>query len=185
MYYEHLWSKRERDLLEAALPLVARAGAHSMSFQDLADAVRIRKASVHYHFPTKSDLLIALIDGYDHVLTCEFGNILRSTYSGDNKLRLCISELASLFGAFNGILICPCAMLSAEVVSLKPAVAGRLAKFFKDRAKALTTILEEGREDGSLRFSGPAEPLAWVILSFVEGAMLVARATDNEMLFFD
>jgi hypothetical protein len=76
-------------------------------------------------------------------------------------------------------------MLSAEVVSLKPAVAGRLAKFFKDRAKALTTILEEGRQDGSLRFSGPAEPLAWMILSFVEGAMLVARATDGKMQFFE
>ena len=36
-----------------------------MSFQDLADAVRIRKASVHYQFPTKSDLLMALIDGHE------------------------------------------------------------------------------------------------------------------------
>lgn len=185
MYYDVVWSRTERKLLEAALPLVARAGAHSMSFQDLADAVRIRKASVHYYFRTKSDLLIALIDGYDHVLTCQLGDILRSTSSGDNKLRLCISQLFSLVDLSDGTLICPCAMLSAEAVNLKPEVTDRLAKFFQDRAKVLATILEEGRQDGSLRFSGSAEPLAWMILSFVEGAMLVARATDGEQLFVE
>ena len=51
-------------LLAAAADLLQRVGYASFSFRDLADAVGIRAASVHYHFPTKADLGLALVDWF-------------------------------------------------------------------------------------------------------------------------
>ena len=185
MYYDRVWSNTERRLLEAALPLVARAGAHAMSFQDLADAVCIRKASVHYHFPTKSDLLIALIDGHEARLTEQIRSILRTELQRSRQVETLHFLSRESGGCLRWKANLPLRDVGAEVESLKPKVAKRLASFFKDRAARLASILEEGRQDGSLRFHGPAEPLAWMILSFVDGAMLVARATGGEELFLE
>ena len=172
-------------MLEAALRLVTQTGAQSMSFQDLADAVRIRKASVHYHFRTKSDLLFELVNGYVVTLKRESNHILDEPWSGDNKLRMLLDGFTQSVDARHGRRVSLSAMLSAEVVNLEPKVADRLASFFQNQAGALTTILAEGRQDGSLRFGGPAEPLAWMILSLVEGAMLVARVTGGGELFVE
>ena len=48
-------------LLTEAERLVRTRGFDAMSFADLAVAADIRKASVHYHFPTKADLAAKLI----------------------------------------------------------------------------------------------------------------------------
>src|SRR5262245_64393090 len=51
-------------ILDAAQDLIQRLGANAVSYQHLSEAVGIRKASIHYHFPTKQDLLEALIERY-------------------------------------------------------------------------------------------------------------------------
>jgi len=48
-------------ILDTAQDLVQRIGANAMSYQHISEAVGIRKASIHHHFPKKEDLLEALI----------------------------------------------------------------------------------------------------------------------------
>src|SRR5215510_2912589 len=49
-------------ILDAAQDLVQRLGANAVSDQHLSEAVGIRKASIHYYFPAKEDLLEAKHD---------------------------------------------------------------------------------------------------------------------------
>src|SRR6195952_1496346 len=53
------------DLLFEAEVLIRSRGYSGFSYADLADAVGIRKASIHHHFPTKADLAVALVAAYD------------------------------------------------------------------------------------------------------------------------
>jgi TetR/AcrR family transcriptional repressor of nem operon len=48
-------------ILDAAQALIQRGGANAMSYQHISDAIGIRKASIHHHFPTKEVLLEAVI----------------------------------------------------------------------------------------------------------------------------
>ena len=54
-------SRAELVLLAAAKRFSTR-GYHGLSFRDLAKDVGITSASVHYHYPTKSDLVSAIAD---------------------------------------------------------------------------------------------------------------------------
>src|SRR5689334_9607965 len=38
-------------IMDAAQELIQRGGANAMSYQDISEAVGIRKASIHHHFP--------------------------------------------------------------------------------------------------------------------------------------
>jgi len=44
------------DILDAGEALMKRAGYSGFSYADVAKRVNIRKASLHYHFPSKGDL---------------------------------------------------------------------------------------------------------------------------------
>jgi TetR/AcrR family transcriptional repressor of nem operon len=74
-------------------------------------------------------------------------------------------------------------MLGAEIATLQPEAAAKLQAFYRANAIALAEILDSGRHDGSLRFQGEPEHLAWFIFSFLEGAMMVARVVGGVASF--
>ena len=51
-------------LIENATDLVRMQGFAGFSYADLANAVGIRKASIHHHFPAKEDLGVAIVEAY-------------------------------------------------------------------------------------------------------------------------
>ncbi|MFT5578547.1 MAG: TetR/AcrR family transcriptional repressor of nem operon, partial [Paraglaciecola psychrophila] len=54
----------KEELLKVAQLKVRSGGYNSFSFRELAAEVGIKSASVHYHFPTKSDLGAAVAHQY-------------------------------------------------------------------------------------------------------------------------
>ena len=57
-------SETAEQILDLAETLIQTRGYSAFSYQDIADALGIRKASIHYHFPSKTELGIAVIDRY-------------------------------------------------------------------------------------------------------------------------
>jgi len=56
------WVVRDREILEAALRLFAENGYHGTSVDDIARAANTSKGGVYFHFPSKGDLFLALLD---------------------------------------------------------------------------------------------------------------------------
>ena len=54
-------SKRE-EIIQLADTLIRQKGYNAFSFYEISDKVGIKTASIHYHFPAKSDLGIAVVD---------------------------------------------------------------------------------------------------------------------------
>src|SRR6185369_16920377 len=48
-------------ILDAAETLIQTRSYSAFSYQDIADELGIRKASIHYHFATKADLGVAVV----------------------------------------------------------------------------------------------------------------------------
>jgi TetR/AcrR family transcriptional repressor of nem operon len=56
-------------------------------------------------------------------------------------------------------------------------------EFFEANERWLEGVLEEGRREGTLRFAEPAGDAARLIVSALEGAMLVARSYADARRF--
>lgn len=50
---------------ETAHDLIAERGYFGFSYADIAETVGIRKASIHHHFPSKVDLVVATLKEYE------------------------------------------------------------------------------------------------------------------------
>lgn len=51
-------------IVQAALRCLARKGSESLAMREIADEAGVSKSLLHYHFKTKEDLLLAVIDRF-------------------------------------------------------------------------------------------------------------------------
>ncbi|NJK61589.1 MAG: TetR/AcrR family transcriptional regulator [Synechococcaceae cyanobacterium SM2_3_1] len=163
-------------ILDVAQALIQRSGVNGMSYQDIAEAVGIRKASVHTHFPRKDDLLIALLDRYDDRFLRVVDGILATSDSPQGKLwRYCQLYVGTLQDGEQDQ-VCLYAMVGAELTSLHHPLGEQVRHFYQANEDRLTQILEDGLRSGDFQFSGSPRSMAELIFSLVEGGMLITRA---------
>lgn len=166
-------------ILDAAESIIQTYGANGISYQTISDIVQIRKASIHYHFPTKEKLIEDLVRRYSLRFLALVDAFVESPLSAPTKLERYIALFEQTLEDRSGMKVCLCGMLGAELASLGSPTVKILRNFYSENIDRLARILEEGRKAGSLKFSGDAEALGGLIFSLLEGAMIIARAADG------
>jgi len=163
-------------IMDAAQELIQRGGVNAMSYQHISDAIGIRKASIHHHFPTKDSLIEAVLQRYAVYFFRLVDEIFESKLDPEVKLR----KYAGLFEATlcegKKDKACLFGMLGAELSTLGSPSAAGVRKFYRENEARLARVLEEGREKGHFRFKGEAKVVAAMIFALLEGGALVARA---------
>jgi TetR/AcrR family transcriptional regulator, transcriptional repressor for nem operon len=159
-------------ILDVAEQLVQVRGFNGFSYADVAAELGITKASLHYHFPGKAELGQALIARYAQ----RFGQALAQIDSETEDPSAKLAAYANLYaGALSGQRMCLCGMLAAEYETLPEPIRDAVVTFFDDNETWLEGVLDRGRTDDTLSFEGSATDTARMIISSLEGAMLVTR----------
>ncbi len=170
-------------ILDTAQELIQRVGLNAMSYADISTAVGIRKASIHYHFPSKDNLVVALLDRYSPYFFRLFDVILDSPESPEIKLRRYCDLFVATLSSGNQDKACLCGMLGAELKTLNSPLTEQVAKFYQDNQTRLVQLLQQGRETGEFKFPGQVQSMAMVIFSMLEGGMLITRADGGVAQF--
>ncbi|MGN6169233.1 MAG: TetR/AcrR family transcriptional regulator [Solirubrobacteraceae bacterium] len=159
-------------ILDSAERLVQARGYNGFSYADVASELGITKASLHYHFASKTELGRTLVDRYSQ----RFSVALQEIEARLSDARARLDAYAALYAeVLRGHRMCLCGMLAAEYATLPKAIRERLTAFFDRNEAWLERVLEQGSTDGSLRLSATSAETAQLIVSALEGAMLVAR----------
>ena len=160
-------------ILDIAERLVQTRGFNGFSYADIASALTVTKASLHYHFPTKAELGTRLIERYEAGFLKALEEIDRTTPDARDKLRRYAKIYADVL---RNNRMCLCGMLAAEYATLPKPMKEEMRHFFDENERWLTRVLEAGRASGSLRFTGSALDVARALVGSLEGAMMIARS---------
>jgi TetR/AcrR family transcriptional repressor of nem operon len=160
-------------ILDIAERLVQTRGFNGFSYADIASALTVTKASVHYHFPTKAELGTRLIERYEAGFLKALEEIDRTTPDARDKLRRYAKIYADVL---RNNRMCLCGMLAAEYATLPKPMKEEMRHFFDENERWLVVVLEAGRASGSLRFTGSALDVARALVGSLEGAMMIARS---------
>ncbi|MEM9146936.1 MAG: TetR/AcrR family transcriptional regulator [Pseudomonadota bacterium] len=163
-------SARSDEILDAAERLVRRAGYAAVSTRAVAEAVGIRAASLHHHYPTKSDLGEALAARYTDRFLEELGSPDAARHHPEGPIALYCDAFRQSYKRDGAL--CLCGVLGAEVQSLPTPVADQARVFFKRNLNWLTEAL---RRPGK----PPPHRDAVRILASLEGAMMMASALED------
>jgi TetR/AcrR family transcriptional repressor of nem operon len=169
-------------ILDVAERLAQTRGFNGFSYADIAIELGITKAALHYHFASKANLGQALIGRY----AARFGEALAAI---DASTTAAPAKLRGYAGLYADVLrnqrMCLCGMLAAEYPTLPGAMQASVISFFDQNETWLQHVLEQGRSDGSLHFTGSPRDTARMIISCLEGAMLVTRPYGDIPRFQD
>jgi TetR/AcrR family transcriptional repressor of nem operon len=160
-------------ILDIAERLVQMRGFNGFSYADVAAELGVTKASLHYHYRSKAELGEALVTRYSR----RFGASLQEIEARHSNASDRLAEYARLYAdVLRSHRMCLCGMLAADYETLTEPIRGKVLHFFDENEAWLERVLESGRDEGTLEFVGPARETAQVIMSGLEGAMLVARS---------
>lgn len=167
-------------ILDVALEMVGNRGYSAFSYADISKQVGIRKASIHYHFPSKDALVRELVKRYCQGMAQQCDRISQSGASPQEQLM----QFANLYRqGLQDHQICLCAMLSADLEVLPEAVQNEVRGFFQQTEAWLTALLHQGRETGAWDCRADTAT-AKGLIAVLQGAQLLARlATDRTGAF--
>jgi TetR/AcrR family transcriptional repressor of nem operon len=159
-------------ILDIGERLVQVRGFNGFSYADVAAELDMTTATLHYHFPGKAELGRALIERY----TLRFMDALAEI---DARIPDAPDKLDAYAGLYAGVLrghrMCLCGMLAAEYQTLPDPMRAAVIGFIDANEAWVERVLSDGRQAGSITLAGPASDAARLIVSGLEGAMLVAR----------
>ena len=169
-----------RRILDIAERLMQTRGYNAFSYADIAQSLRVTKASLHYHFPSKAALGKRLVERYRESFVLALEHIKGASADGLERLRLYVDLYLQVL---RNDRMCLCGMLAAEYSTLPKPMKTELKFFFDENEKWLAEVLEEGRANRTLHFSGSAHEMAVLLVSSLEGAMMLARSYDDVTRF--
>ena len=160
-------------ILDIAERLLQTRGYNAFSYADIAQALHITKASLHYHFPTKAELGKHLIERYEQSFLRALADIDKAGVAAEEKLRRYVGLYAKVL---RNDRMCLCGMLAAEYGTLPKPMKAELKHFFDENERWLAAVLADGRTKGKLHFAGAAREVAQHLVGSLEGAMMLARS---------
>jgi len=161
-----------RDLiLDLGQKLFRTKGFNAFSYYDLADALKVRPAAIHYHFPTKDDLARAIIEQEREVFRAFMEKTDRLV---DHRLRLrrfmqTFTEHAEVHQ------LCLVGASGADYASFGRAVHTQIRLMAMDIISWLERTLHEGRAAGRFSFSGNAHTRALLVATNMAASLHLAR----------
>lgn len=169
-------------IVKAADALMMDLGYSAFSYADVSEAVQIRKASIHHHFPTKADLATA-------VLRARQERLVEGTKLLDQQIKDPLARIAAYVHYWEGCIrdrtmeFCVAALMGAELPSLPEQVQGEVRLYFHALGAWLEKTLKAGVKQRVIKLQESAAIEAQTLMALVHGAMLSARATGNCEVF--
>jgi AcrR family transcriptional regulator len=158
-------AERREQILNAAYEAVDEHGERA-SLQDIADRVGVTQPALTYYFPTRDELLLAVLERRDalgrsiappggEAVSMAQNMVASARHTTDHP------GLAKLY-----------VTLSAAATDPASPVRSYFAERYRGIATEVAMDLRTQQDDGSLRADEPAENLARVLLAVLDGLQL-------------
>jgi TetR/AcrR family transcriptional repressor of nem operon len=163
-------------ILDAAEGLLQARGYNGFSYADVAGELGITRAALHYHHRGKAELGEALIARYADRFSSALAELDAAATDAPTALQGYVDLYAQVLSRRR---MCLCGMLAAEYLTLPAGMQQRVTAFFEDGSSWLQGVLERGRQEGTLTFTGAAADSAAMVMGGLEGAMLITRMSGD------
>lgn len=168
--------ERERLIIQAAIDLLLEKGYHEMSMDEVAARVGISKGTVYLHFPSKEELVFAVLQEDRQRFQQTVEEILTTEASPEAKLSSMLEyvyggRLSKSFQVFMAVYQNP--DLRSRLVEKKD----EFIKSWSGISQRITHVLEEGKARGEF---DPTIPTAVMLNIFV--SLLTPRNYEQVMV---
>lgn len=172
---ERVSDTREK-IIQLADDFIRRRGYNAFSYRDISEALGVKPAAVHYHFPNKEALGAAILER--EIVASRDNEAHWKRLSPDEQLR-------NLVGIFAGYrrrgLTCLMGSFCQDYDTLPGLVQTNLRTLCRVIQQWVTTVLAQGRRIGVLRFDGEPADRARLVMSTLMSSLLLSRVQGDDV----
>ena len=140
-------------------------GFNDFSYKDIQASLGIKTSSIHYYFPSKQDLAVAMTERYVTRFMEGLNEVAQRHDRGQDRLSALVDVYGSVLAEDK---FCLCGMMASDAHGLPDSVTDLLTTFFKQLEQWVGDAIADIAPDAA------ESDAAWVV-SALEGAMLIAR----------
>jgi len=162
---EDLAAKRDK-ILDAAMAMLLEKGFARTTMSDVAKAAGIGRGTVYWHFPSKDELFLAVVQRETDKVTSELEPLLAMPMPAADKLELMITATFQMYGDVPHLFKAFLSILTGAGDELEQQLEGALAGIYRVYNGVVAELLEEGKADGTVRpeLDSPVVAAAIVVL---------------------
>lgn len=163
-------SDTKEKIVATADQLLRTKGYNAFSYKDISAPLSIKNAAIHYHFPAKADLGIAVVEREISIFSAKAA--IWASLPEDEQ----IAQLFVVFERYNRQgNICLVASLASDFKTLEPAMQEKVQEMSDNVLTWLTNCLNAGRSKGILKFPGEPFTRALLIITNLQSSLLMTR----------
>lgn len=163
-------------ILEAALEIFAEKGYYNANVDDIVSASNTSKGGFYFHFPSKQNLFITLIDEMGKILV---GKIQEESLKGttsEEKAKLVLRKGLHIFSKYRGL---------AKFLLIESFVSGK--EFEKERMKIyhsleeiIKSILDDAKENGEIEKTIDTERVSSLWVGAISHLMIKSLVANDQ-----
>jgi len=163
-------NERACQIIDCAIRMIREGGYHSFSFRQIATELGIKSASIHYHFPTKEDLGVAVTKRYTEIFLKTLNEPTNLKRPADFYIQTFQNSLEQHESA------CVCGILAAEAGRLPKVILDALSDFTSKNIAWLEEALRQQCPEWS---EDKVKEFAVSIFSALEGGITFAALSEQ------
>ncbi len=174
-------SNTKERILDIAELLIMSKGYNWFSYKNISEELNIKNAAIHYHFPSKKDLGVAVIqraqarfrESYEFPATIERSPL--------DILNLSIEEYTGYLNSDNTL--CLGSSLESDFHTFPDEMQKEVRIYISEILKWTSNLLSIGRRKGVFTFSGSSEDKAFFLLASLQGALQIAKVSNKDFFY--
>lgn len=166
-------------IIKSAEELILSYGYQGFSYNDISNSINIRKASIHYHFPTKEDLGVAFITKYSRLFA------LWSKRAEKLSSRGKLDAFCLMYGELSKgcTRICPIGMVAADYHKMPEQIQQRSQELITQVETWLESMICTGMENKEFKETLHPQEMSRHFIYAMSGALKMARIfKDNSRI---
>ncbi|MCR2806640.1 TetR/AcrR family transcriptional regulator [Paenibacillus soyae] len=173
-------------VLQTASNLFLTRGYQVTSMDEIVSMSKVSKTNIYYHFKSKEELLLAIVDQLIAHYEYRLSHILSQSHMPFMEKLERFFEIVAGEQEQNDFLGgCPILTLYTQTSMESAEVRSRIKGFFERQLEHVESLLLEGSATGLFPSNLPARATATLIVSSVEGALFVSKATERPQMLKD
>ncbi len=167
---------RQEQIVEAALELIGQQGAYALSIAGIAERVGIVPSAIYRHFKSKDDLLDAILELLRKRLMTNVKRVRKETPEAIQRLKLLLTRHARMVNENQAI---PYVVFSDAIYTGHPERKARVAQIITGYLREIQKIIENGRQEGTIRKDIDTHTTAVMFLGMIFPAAVLRNVTEG------
>ncbi|QSH40052.1 TetR/AcrR family transcriptional regulator [Lentisphaerota bacterium ZTH] len=149
-------SKRQTEIVEIAVDLIACRGIQSLTIKNIANELGVSEPAIYRHFSSKYDIICAVIDSFSAIAT---GILEKLVDADENALEKIGRFMADRITRISEHPKLAKIMFSEEIFQDDPRLSARMLAMMHSHKAKIAKIILQGQKRGEIREDIPSKTM--------------------------